>query len=98
MKSHQTVKKQPQQGGHGALWLDPGDGAWSGGSRIRQLQRAVCVGASFPSIPGRKGDALQPSCKAEFRLFRVRPGMLFYQTLAYPEHCQLPQANKILLL
>lgn len=72
MKSHQAVKEQPQQGGHGVLWLDPGDGAWSGGSRNHQLQQAVWMGASLPNIPGRKGDALHPSCEAEFRLFRVR--------------------------
>lgn len=69
------------------------------GSRNHHLQQAVWVGASLPNIPGRKGGALQPSCKADFRLFRVRTrDAILLQNINLSRSRQPLQADKILLL
>lgn len=47
----------------------------------------LCVGASLPNIPGRRGDALQPHARLNSGFSGLGPGMLFYhKALAYPEH------------
>lgn len=81
MKSHQAVKEQPQQGGHGVLWLDPEDGAWSGGSRNHQLQQAVWVGASLPMLLGERGMLCSPYARLNSGFSGLGPGVMFY-----PEH------------
>lgn len=87
MKTHQAVMEQPQQGGHGVLWLDPEDEAWSGGSRNRQLQQAVWVGASLPIPLGERRMLCSPHARLNSEFSGLEPGMLFYhKSLTYPEH------------